>query len=145
MTTEARLGYGTKLLFGDGGSPEQFAEIGEVTEGPDDEDSVDLEEVTNHQSPGRRREYIGQLIDGGEITLTCNYIPDHPTHDRSTGIRKFIGETRNFRIEEPGNPEGEEWPCIILSVGRARPVMGAMSMSVTLKKAGNPSYYQVGS
>lgn len=141
MTTQARLGYSTKLLMGDAGSPEVFAEVGEITEGPDDEDSAELIEVTNHQSPNRRREYIGDLIDGGEITLTCNYIPDHPTHDRSTGVRAIIGQRRNFRLEEPGNPEGEQWPCIVMNCSRARPVRGAMSMSVTLKKAGAPTYY----
>jgi len=139
--TQARLGYGTKLLLGDNGSPEAFAELGEITEGPDDEDSVELVEVTNHQSPGRRREYIGALIDGGEITLTCNYIPDDPTHDRVTGVQALIGETRNFRLEEPGNPVGEQWPCVIMSCGRTRPVQGAMALSITLKKAGNVTTY----
>lgn len=141
--SDARLGYGTKLLMGDATAPpnENFAELGEIVEGPDDEDSVELVEVTNHQSPNRRREYIGALIDGGEITITCNYIPDHPTHDRSTGVRAFLGQTRNFRIEEPGNPEGEQWPCVIMNVSRSRPVAGAMQMSVTLKKAGDVTYY----
>lgn len=143
MSTKARLGYGTVLKLGDGSSPETFADIGEITEGPDDGDSVDQIEVTNHQSPGRRKEYIGALIDGGEITLTVNYIPDDPTHDRSTGLQGLLGLTRNFRLEEPGNTNGEEWPCIIMNVSRSRPVQGAMTMQVTLKKAGDVTTYTV--
>lgn len=143
MTTQARLGYGTKLLFGDAGSPEVFAEIGEIVEGPDDEDSIDLVETTNHQSPNRRKEYISSLIDGGEITLTCNYIPTDATHDRSTGLLAALGTTRNFRIEEPGNTQGEQWPCVVMSAGRTRPVNDKMQLSVTLKKAGEPTFYTV--
>lgn len=144
MATQARLGYTTKLKLGDNGSPsETFAEIGEITEGPDDSDSVELVEVTNHQSPGRRREYIGALIEGGELTITVNYIPSHATHNRATGLQGLIGETRNFRLEEPGNTKGEEWPCVIMNVSRARPVQGAMTMSITLKKAGNVTEYTI--
>lgn len=143
MTTQARLGYGSKLLIGDGGSPETFAEIGEITEGPDDGDSVDNIEVTNHQSPGRRKEYIGALIDGGDLTITVNYIPSDATHNRATGLLGMLGLTKNFRLEEPGNTKGEEWPCIIMNVSRARPVQGAMTMQITLKKAGDVTEYTV--
>lgn len=140
--SEAMLGYGTKLLLGDGGSPQAFAEIGEIVDGPDDEDSADLVEVTNHQSPNRRKEYIGDLIDGGEITLTCNYIRTHATHDRATGLLGLIGQKRDFVLIEPGAVTGELWPCVIMSVGRTHPVQGgAMQMSVTLKKAGDMSAY----
>lgn len=134
--TQARLGYGTKLFLYDatGVTP---AEIGEIVEGPDDEDTVELVEVTNHQSANRRREYIGALIDGGEVTFRVNYIPNHATHNVATGLRGLLGQTRKFRLETPGDTFAEEFDGIILNVGRTRPVAEAMQMSVSVKKAGD--------
>lgn len=145
MATQAKLGYGTKLLIHDGTAiadveaiPDgEFAEIAEITSGPDDEESTELVEVTNHQSTGNRREYIGGLIDGGDITIECNYIPTDGTHDTATGLAGLIGQTRYFRIEEPGETTGIQVPCVVTNVGRTRPVAEAMKFNVTLKKAGD--------
>lgn len=141
--TSAALGYGTKLKMGDGGSPESFAEIAEIVDGPNDEDSAELVEVTNHQSDGSRREYIGGLIDGGEITLTCNYIPTNATHNRVTGLQSKLRQTVNFRLEEPGNPTGYQFAAVVTNLGRAYPVAEAMQFSITLKKSGSITSYTI--
>lgn len=39
------------------------------------EDTVDEEDVTTLESPGRRKEFIPTLIDGGSFTVEMNYIP----------------------------------------------------------------------
>jgi hypothetical protein len=141
--SEARLGYGTKLLMGDGGSPETFAEIAEVGDF-EDSDSVELVEVTNHQSPGGRKEYIGDLIDGDEISFECNYIPTHATHDTITGLRAKLKQRVNFRIEAPGETLGTEFPAIVMNVGRSFPVSGgAMKLMVTIKKTGAVTTYSI--
>lgn len=140
--SEARLGYGTRLLMGDGGSPETFAEIGEVGDF-EDGDSVELVEVTNHQSPNRRREYIAALKDGAEISFPVNYIPTHATHNRATGLRGKIGEVVTFHIEAPGETEGYEFYGLVMGVTRSFPVQGVMQMTVTLKKTGAESYYPI--
>lgn len=141
--TNAALGYGTKLKLGDGASPEVFAEIGEIVDGPEDSDSAELVEVTNHQSAGSRREYIGGLIDGGEITFTVNYDPDGATHDRTTGLQAYVRQTKNFRLEEPGNTLGYEFAAIITNVSKSYPVASAMQMQVTLKKTGALTPYTI--
>lgn len=140
--SEARLGYGTKLLMGDGGSPETFAEIGELGDF-EDGDTIELVEVTNHQSPNSRREYIAALKDGAELSLTCNYIPTHATHDRSTGLRGKIGEVLTFRLEAPGETEGYEFYGLVMGVTRSFPVAGAMQLTATVKKTGAESFYQI--
>jgi hypothetical protein len=141
--TAARLGYGTKLKLGDNGSPETFAEIAEIVDGPNDEDSVELVEVTNHQSAGSRKEYIGGLIDGGEVTFTCNYIPTNATHNRTTGLQALLRQTRNFRLEEPGNPTGYQFAAVIMNVGKQYPVGAAMQFAVTIKKSGDLTPYTI--
>lgn len=142
--TDARLGYGTKLKMSDmAPTTPVFTEIGEIKDGPNDEDSVELVDVTNHQSPGKRKEYIGALIDGGELTFTVNYIPDHPTHDRSTGIQAKLGQSVDFKLEEPGNTEGFGFAAIIMNCSRSYPVAEAMEMQVTLKKTGDVTPYVI--
>lgn len=142
--TDAKLGYGTKLKMSDMATPTPvFSEIGEIKDGPNDEDSVDLVEVTNHQSPGKRREYIGGLIDGGEVTFTVNYIPDNPTHDRSTGLQAKIGQNIDFRLEEPGMLQGFGFAAIVMNCSRSYPVAEAMEMQVTIKKTGDVTPYVI--
>lgn len=137
----ARLGFGTTLELGDGGSPtEVFAAIGQISEGPDDDESTELVETTNHQSASSsgkpRREYIGGPVDGGELTITVNYDYDDATHNRATGLRGMVGATKNFRLTEPGATTRETFAAIIMNASRSRPVSDKMSMSVTLKVSG---------
>lgn len=140
--TNARLGYGVKLFMSDGASPDTFTEIAEIKT-LDDSDSVDEVEVTNHQSPGSRREYIAGLISGDQIQFTVNYDPDGATHGTATGLRGVIGSTRTFRLEEPGNTTGMQFAAVVLSCSRSYPVDNVMEMQVTLRKSGAISNYTV--
>lgn len=141
--TSARLGYGVKLKMGDGGGSEVFTEIAEITT-LEDSDSAENVDVTNHQSPSSRREFIPGLIDGDEISFTVNYIPTGATHNRITGLRSKIGAAAvNFRLEEPGNSVGMAFAALVMSCSRAYPVDDKMEMSVTLKKTGAVSTYAV--
>lgn len=140
--SEAMLGYGTKILLGDGGSPQTFVEIAEVGDF-EDGDTMELVEVTNHQSPNRRREYIAAMEDGAEMTLPMNYIPSHPTQSRATGLRGMKGQRKTFRLEAPGETEGYEFNAIIMGVSRSFPVQGVMQITVTLKKTGSENFYAI--
>ncbi len=141
--TGAALGYGVKLKLGDNATPtEGFADIAEIKD-LSDSDDIELRDVTNHQSPGKRREYIGGLIDGGEIPLTLNYLPTNATQNRITGLQALLGQTRNFRLEEPGNTTGYQFAAVIQSVGKSYPVDDVMELNVTLKKTGALTTYTV--
>lgn len=137
--SEAQLGYGTKLKMGDGEEPQVFTEIGEVGDF-EDGDTIELIEVTNHQSPGKRKEYIASLKDGAEISFPVNYIPTHATHNRATGLRGKIGEVVDFQIVAPGEEETYEFSALVMGVTRSFPVQGVMQMTITLKKTGADSY-----
>lgn len=140
--TGATLGYGVKLKMGDGGAPETFADIAEIKD-LNDGDDAELRDVTNHQSAGSRREYIAGLIDGGELTMTLNYLPNNATQNRVTGLQAALRQTKNFRLEEPGNATGYQFAAVVQSVGRAYPVDDVMELSVTIKKTGAVSTYTV--
>lgn len=140
--TAAVLGYGAKLLMHDGAGLKtaiaSYLEIGEITEGPDDEDTVSEVDATSHQSPGRRREFIAGLIEGGSINITCNYLPSDGSQDRTTGLQKVFedGEVRTFIIVDPGATVGSSVDCLVTSRAKARPVDDIMKISFDLRKTG---------
>ncbi|MEM7303406.1 MAG: phage tail tube protein [Pseudomonadota bacterium] len=140
--SNATLGYGAKLLMHDGTAAyllANYAEIGEISTGPDDDESISEVNVTNHQSPGRRLEKIAGLIDGGSINITCNYIPGDATQDRATGLQSLFatGEVRRFLIIEPGNTQAIQVDCFVSSRATTRPVEDKMEISFNLTKTGN--------
>lgn len=149
--TNATLGYGTKFFIHDAAdvadpatfAASEFAQVGEVTEGPDDEDSVGTIDVTSHSSPGRRKEFIAELIEGGDISLTCNFDPADATHKGTDSLKANLGLERYIRIEEPGDTAGLQVLAIITSVGRTRPVQGVRQVSFTLKKTGAETSYSI--
>ena len=123
MATAAKSSHATLLKIGDGGGSEVFTTIAEVLDidGPGLE--LATEEVTNHDSGGRR-EYIGTLLDSGEIEFELNYF-SHSTHDslRTDQTNKTV---RNFQLvsRSPAPRPGPSPPCLP-SFSRRRPLRAA--------------------
>lgn len=76
MTTEARIGHGTRFSLGDSNSPASYTELAEVTNITPPGISRDAVEATHMQSPEMYREFVAGLINGGEVTLEMNFIPE---------------------------------------------------------------------
>lgn len=140
--TSAALGYGVKLKMGDAASPEVFTTIAEIKT-LEDSDTAETVEATNHDSTGSRREYIAGLIDGDDLSFTCNYLPTNATQSLAAGLRSKIGTTVNFRLEEPGNSTGMQFAAVVVSASRSYPVDNVMEMQVTLQKSGAVTTYAV--
>ena len=104
--------FGTLLKRGDGGSPEAFTTIAELSnvDGPITRDEID---GTHHSSPGAWRQWKPGL-KSMEITFEGNYLPTDPTHDAATGLLADFdaGSIKNYRIEWPIG--GVTWtaPCL---------------------------------
>lgn len=139
--TQVKSSFGTFLQVGDGGSPESFTTIAEVGDISGPAVSRDTEEVTNHSSPNGYEEFITTIKRSGEVTFPINFIPDHPTHDQSTGVLGWIddGLLRNFRILL--STTGRRWQFAALATNfeASSPVVGKQSGDVTLKISGKPS------
>lgn len=141
--TLAIKAHGTLLQIGDGGSPtETFTTIAEVTEisGP----SLEQEplDVTSHESSGGFREFVGGLIDGGEVTLSLNYIPTDATQNATTGLIADLKNmvVRNFQLVFP-DVGSTTWsfPALVMSFEPTEPVDDKLGADVTLKVAGEPT------
>ena len=95
--------FGTLLKSGDGGSPESFTTIAEVTEigGPDL--SLDTVDGTHHGSTGGWEEVIPTILRSGTVPFTIQYDPTDATHDASTGlIADMVNKTlRNYELVLP--------------------------------------------
>ena len=73
--SQAFSGYGLTLAILNS-PPDVIAEIQQVAFSGS---KVDLVDVTNTQSPNRRREFIATLIDSGELTFSANFVPGDAT------------------------------------------------------------------
>lgn len=142
-----RLGYGTKLKLGDGNSPEAFASIGKIVGGPSRSRSTNEVEVTGHDSPAFNglpvQEYIGGAVNMGEIQFTVNKDTADATHDRSTGILSVVGQTRNFRLEEPGNSTGYEFSALVRDVDENYDPTDPMTIAITLRVKSADTEYAI--
>ena len=140
--SDAISAFGTLLKIGDGGDPESFTTIAEVKDISGPSLSLATEEITNHSSPGGWREFIGTLLDAGEVTFDINFIPTHSTHNASTGlIADMVNKVkRNFQLVFPdaGNTTWN-FTALITGFELSEPVEGTLSASVTLRITGQPT------
>jgi hypothetical protein len=95
--TDARIGWGGELWVSTDNTEANLVELSEVREVGFPQDETDEHEVTHLKSPGRRKEFIQGLIDGGEFTATLNYDPGDAT-DLLLTSAKDTGTTRKVRI-----------------------------------------------
>ena len=141
--TLARSGFGTLLKMGDGGGTETFTTIAEVTNVTTPSFSRDTIDATHHTSPGGVREFVGSLIDPGEVTVDMNWIPSDPTQDQTTGLLKAAldGVARNYQLVIPSSP-AVTWAFkgIVTGFSGSTPMDDKMTASVTMKVSGLPTF-----
>ena len=139
MATGAKIGHGSIFAIGDGGSPEVFTALAEVTAltGPNmTKDSID---ATHMASPERYREFVGGLKDPGEVTVTMNFVPGGTDED---AIRAL------FDADVPGNvritwPGGEAWIMSAFCASHEfdAPLDDKMSATANFKLTGKPAFF----
>lgn len=98
--TEARIGWGGKFYLGTANTEVSLVQMQEITEVGFPADETDEVEATHLLSPGRRKEFVAGLIDGGEFNVVMNYVPGSTT-DLAFTDAKDLGTTRKVRIVVP--------------------------------------------
>lgn len=98
--TEARIGWGGKVYLGTANTEASLTQLQEVRDCGFPQDETDEAEATHLLSPGRRKEFVAGLIDGGEFTVTINYVPGSTT-DLLLTAAKEAGTTRKVRLVIP--------------------------------------------
>jgi predicted secreted protein len=100
MIQQARIGWGGKVLLGTDDTEATLTELALVVDVTFPQDNADEVDVTHLQSPGKRKEFIAGLIDGGSVTITNNYDPGSAT-DLLLTAAKEAGTTRKVRFVVP--------------------------------------------
>lgn len=128
--------WGTQFQRHNGTS---FVTIAEATNisGPElDRDTID---VTSHDSPNRFREWVGGLVDGGEVTFEVNWDPTEHAVSLPTDFEDPL--PRQYRILLP-TPPGGNWTFsgFITGMGHEYPHDDKMSAEFTFKISGKPTF-----
>lgn len=142
MTTGATSSFGTYLKLGDGGTAEVFATIAEVKDIKGPKLSLNTEDVTSHDSTDGWAEYIGTILEAGEVTFDINWKPANVTHSFSAGVLKdLVGRgKRNFQLVVPVTPALTwSFAALVTEFGPEFKVKGALTSSVKLQVSGKPT------
>lgn len=132
--TDAMIGYGTKYGIKATAAAASFTDVGEVFSVTPGASSADRIDATHMLSPGRRREYIGGLIDNGEASFEINYIPGSAT-DVLLRTLMSSGETTPHQITFP-NGVTVTYDGVITGYEKSIPVDDRMTATVTVAVSG---------
>ncbi|WP_340109460.1 phage tail tube protein [Pikeienuella sp. HZG-20] len=133
---DGQIGYGFKVRVGVGEAPAWTALqlVGDI-DMPDEQ--VDEIDVTHQDSPGRRRQFIAGLIDGGEVSIPMNYIPGNATDTVLLAI-KASGEEVQLELTLPpttagGTGQTETYAAFLKSYARSAPIADKMTATATFR------------
>lgn len=79
--SQASLGYGAYVEISTGDSPDVMTTMDEVYTITPPNFTFDTVDVSHMQSPGRKREYISGMGDGGDFSFEMNYVPGSTADD----------------------------------------------------------------
>jgi len=134
--SNAIAAIGTLLKIGDGGSPETFTTVAEVTDISGPSLSMDTMEVTSHSTTNAFKEYLGSLLDAGEVSFSMNFIPTNATQSYTTGLIKdwYNRTRRHFQLVFP-DVGATTWAftALVTKFEPKAPVDAQLSADVTLK------------
>jgi hypothetical protein len=110
MATKASNTIGVKLQRGDGGGPETFTTIAEVTSFKGPTEKVPQLDATSFDSTAM--EFIAGLADNGEVTFDVNWVgSDAQQQGLRTDLR--AGTRRNFKLILNDKPSGGTQPTTV--------------------------------
>lgn len=127
--------FGTQWKIGDGGGPEVFTTVADVTSVDVLDMSADTIDVSAHDSPAQWREFTAGMKDGGELSMDINYDPAvHGTLSTAVG-----GNPKNMKIVMPDAGAAEvAFAGIITGFSAQAPFDDKLSATVTVKVTGVP-------
>lgn len=141
-------GMGAQLLRGDGSSPENFVAVMGIKsiQGPNMQ--RDTHDTTDMNQPDNYRQFVGGLVDAGEVSFDANFLADDDTQNQEDG--GFMAEfdktscdsVRNWRITLPqceGESEGYiEFEGVVTGQNLQLPMDDLMAFSGSIKVSGRP-------
>ena len=142
MASNAWWAYGSTFEVADGTGWDVVAEVIDITGPSMSMDSIDL---TNQDGSAGWRDFTPGWRDGGEVSITANWLPAHITHDDGTdniGIwDQFQDDAiKTFRIVTEGDGSGGTITIamsgIVTSFNTSLPLTEQAKLDFTIKLTG---------
>jgi predicted secreted protein len=130
-------GKGVQLKRGDGAGPEVFTAIANITNLSGPGLSRSTIDVTAHDSPDNYMEFIGGLVDPGEVSIDINYNPS--VHDTLIADLEDV-DPRNYQVVFP-DTAATTWGISAIMTGfePTAPTDDKLAASLTFKVSGKPT------
>lgn len=126
MTTGAKAAYGAVIVIGST-TPAEVTDV----QGPSI--VADTIDVTNHASTDAFREFVAGLLDGGEVTVSANFIKaDHTGLFTALKARAAVACTLTLA----GSLGAFGFDAIVAGLTTGAPVEDKVSLEITLKITG---------
>jgi hypothetical protein len=136
--TNATIGWGGRCYLGTSTDVATLTQLAEVTEFPFPDDQVADIEATHMLSPGRRKEYIAGLIDGGSGDVIMNHVPGSVT-DALCRAALAAGDARAFRVQllqADSSYYQIDVNVIVKGYKRTAPIDGRLTATLTVRFTG---------
>lgn len=131
--------FGTTLKIG--GTAGTAVVNVESIEGP--EQSVEMLDMTAHDSGSAYREKVASFIDAGEVSLTIQWDPGHATHKNAAGGLRYLLANRtssSFAITYPTTPAASDvFTAYVSKFVPSAPFDDKLTAEVTLTLTGAPA------
>lgn len=119
-----------ELLIGDGGNPESFAVVGQVTSLGEAGSSRDLIEASAYGDDWK--DYIVGQQDGAELEVRVAYDPANAQHDAIQAAYNNATK-RNFQLRHTPAGFHVQFPAYVTELTRGAERDGLLQLSATLK------------
>lgn len=138
MASLAVFGKGTSLQVESAtpGSYETIPECRNIRPPNPDREQLD---ATSHDSAGAAREFKGGLVDFGEVTADCLYIPSNSLHQQA--IADAIASAsvaRKYRVLLTGSARSVDFDGYMQRFERTMPHDALYTASLSIKVTGQP-------
>lgn len=104
--------------------------------------SLDLEDATDHDSPGGWEEVVATILRSGEVTFDIHHLPASATHGATTGLIKVMKDRlkRSFQLVfSDSGATTWTFDAYVSGFESAAPHDGKLTASVTVKITGQPT------
>jgi predicted secreted protein len=134
MATTVTLGIGCILALARSATPTTFVNMNEVYEISAPNAVRDKVDATHMGSTNQTREYIGGLIEPGDMSFTMAFVPNNAS-DAMCQAMQVSGEKGRAKITWPN---GVTWTidAIVMGYEPDTPIDGRMSATVSLQCSG---------
>lgn len=134
--------FGAKLQAGDGGGPETFADVAEITSISGPSFKVDVEDVTNNQSVEAWEEVVATIIRTDPITIEANFVIGDTTGQDALLTALGARSKDNYKIIFPdaGNTEFA-FAAYVVGYNTDLPHDSKAEVQIELKPTGKPTLW----